>query len=252
MVEQRLELAFRWCAQDAPEIPGFRSSRVLPLPGAIHTDPPVCMIEFDVVAFRTEAFTLCGIACPPSVARSVAKRQAEFLFGRLAARQALALAGRATVDIPIDAWRGPMWPDGLIGSISHTSSIAVAVALRSGGRSGVGIDIETVVSDTPRRALLDTAFGEDELDCLRGVALPLNTAVTVAFSAKESIFKAVFARAGTYLDFASARLSGFDPVARELVFEFQQDICAGLLRGSACRLNYRLLDPSTVLTACLC
>lgn len=54
--------------------------------------PPLYLIEFDAESFHPQAFTSASVDCPASVARIVRKRQAEFLFGRLAARLALSLA----------------------------------------------------------------------------------------------------------------------------------------------------------------
>jgi hypothetical protein len=53
--------------------------------------------------------------------RSLRKRQTEFFFGHLAARQALAAieAGIASADIGIGAAREPLSPAGVISSITH-------------------------------------------------------------------------------------------------------------------------------------
>lgn len=231
---------------------GFRSIGWLPLPGAELFDPPVCLIGFDTAAFRPQAFASSGLTCPPGVRRSVIKRQAEFFFGRMAARQALTALGRPVVDIPIGTSREPVWPAGLIGSISHTAGIAAAVVIQQGTRRGVGIDIESVVDDEAKEALLATALSAQEVEHLQTTGLPLNTALTVAFSAKESLFKAAFVLARRHFDFKAARLRKLNTMTGELVLGIQEDLCAAILRGSALQLNFRLLNRSTVFTSCLC
>ncbi|WP_244171285.1 hypothetical protein [Xanthomonas populi] len=70
------------------------------------------------------------------MARSVRKRQAEYFFGRLAARQALqhqALVVTGTYPyIATGSSREPIWPAQVIGSISHTNQLAAAAAASSG------------------------------------------------------------------------------------------------------------------------
>jgi 4'-phosphopantetheinyl transferase EntD len=73
-------------------------------------------------------------------------RRVEFLSGRLYARKALIALGREPADIPVAIDRGPHWPDGVIGSITHalgadggwaTAAVAQVTTLQS-----LGIDME--------------------------------------------------------------------------------------------------------------
>src|ERR1700679_1440183 len=84
---------------------------------------PVHLITFDIEYFCPEAFAATGIACPPSVARAVRSRQAEFFFGRLAARSVLAALNAPPGEVSVGASREPVWPPGIVGSISHTHAI---------------------------------------------------------------------------------------------------------------------------------
>jgi 4'-phosphopantetheinyl transferase EntD len=77
------------------------------------------------------------------VARAVAKRRIEFAAGRAHAREALAALGIAAVALPAAPDRTPLWPQGLVGSITHTESYcAAATARRSDGYAAIGIDLE--------------------------------------------------------------------------------------------------------------
>jgi len=62
-----------------------------------------------------------------AVDRAVPKRQREFAAGRMAARQAMAQIGKTPAPIPVNTDRSPHWPEGVVGSISHSLEIAVAV-----------------------------------------------------------------------------------------------------------------------------
>jgi enterobactin synthetase component D len=185
----------------------IRSHRRYPLSAVDGQELPIYLLEFDRAGFSPGAFAASGIVCPASVARSVHKRQAEFYFGRLAARMALSQVTGAPDEVAIGASREPLWPTGIIGSISHNENFAAATALRRGVRSGVGIDIERiVVSEETQDALRTTAIGDDEVAYLRTLtgALPLNVLMTIVFSAKESLYKGAFAAVGRYFDFAAA------------------------------------------------
>jgi 4'-phosphopantetheinyl transferase EntD len=75
--------------------------------------------------------------------RSVVKVRRASGAARIAARQLLAEIGHVKRSIPKASSGAPLWPPGIVGSLSHTSDIAVAaVALRSSFAS-IGVDIET-------------------------------------------------------------------------------------------------------------
>lgn len=86
--------------------------------------------------------------------------------------------------------RSPQWPDGVIGSISHTATYCVAVlALADAPDSGIGIDAEQVGRVTAN--LHRTVFTADERGWLD--QLPnedRSDAATTLFSAKEAFYKA--------------------------------------------------------------
>src|SRR5207244_6786257 len=63
--------------------------------------------------------------------------------GRAAAREALARLGHVG-DEPIGRGAGgePLWPEGIVGAISHSGELAVAVVGRRTDFAGIGIDLE--------------------------------------------------------------------------------------------------------------
>ena len=66
-----------------------------------------------------------------AVAGAVASRQREFAGGRTCARRALLRLGHAAQPIPVGACRAPVWPHGVVGSITHCSSFAAAAVARA-------------------------------------------------------------------------------------------------------------------------
>lgn len=133
------------------------------------------------------------------VANAVASRRADFAAGRSAARAALAKLGVPAGPIPSGPRRAPRWPSGFVGSISHAAGWAVAAAAAAVDASAIGVDVESA-RPLPQdvRALVvtngDALAGPDEL------------AATIAFSAKESVYKAIFPLCGWLLEFADVTL----------------------------------------------
>jgi 4'-phosphopantetheinyl transferase EntD len=74
--------------------------------------------------------------------RMVEKRKLEFLAGRSAARVLLRRLGLPDAPILVAPDRAPIWPEGVLGSISHTHGWCVVLAARSTGLTGLGVDVE--------------------------------------------------------------------------------------------------------------
>lgn len=120
-------------------------------------------------------------------------RRRDFLAGRRAARRALALAGLPPGEILADG-RRPVFPEGCVGTISHSGGLAVALAAPASRFRSLGCDLET------RGLPLEAAhlvLCEDERAWVAGSVRRL----LFAFSAKEAAFKAL-------LDSAPSRLPG--------------------------------------------
>lgn len=113
------------------------------------------------------------------------KRKAEHLAGRIAAVHALREFGLKTVP-GIGTQRQPVWPQGLFGSISHSASTALAAV----SRQPVGIDIEAIFTPQTATELASSIVTHAEKELLANSGLSIEQALTLAFSAKESAFKA--------------------------------------------------------------
>ncbi|MDO6522964.1 4'-phosphopantetheinyl transferase superfamily protein [Shimia thalassica] len=76
------------------------------------------------------------------VKNAVPSRLQEFSAGRAAARGAMKQLGLSPKPILAGADRAPVWPDGVIGSISHHDKTCVAVVSVDNKWRALGIDIE--------------------------------------------------------------------------------------------------------------
>ena len=135
-----------------------------------------------------------------SVARAVPKRIQEFAAGRQCARRALAELGRVDVPIPVADDRQPIWPAGVVGSITHTVGLCAAVVAERTRVEALGVDTELCGAVKPE--LWQTICVAEESAWIR--ALPPGeraAAVTLLFSAKEAFYKCQYPLVGERLSF---------------------------------------------------
>ena len=122
------------------------------------------------------------------MAHAVAKRQREFALGRACARAALARLGHGKAALGRKADGAPLWPDGIVGSISHTQTHAVALAAPAEAFRGLGVDVEQEGRVTP--ALYRHLFDSEERAQLAGMPeAGRHTLAALLFSAKEACCK---------------------------------------------------------------
>src|SRR5690606_17100736 len=110
--------------------------------------------------------------------------------------------GRDAHDAPIlnDPDRAPVWPRGVIGSISHTAGRCVVAVARQDEVAMLGVVIE--VRDGFGRALCADVCTLDELQWLSEQPVAdQGWLATLLFSAKECGYKAQFPHTRTFLDF---------------------------------------------------
>jgi 4'-phosphopantetheinyl transferase EntD len=140
------------------------------------------------------------------VRNAVARRKGEFAAGRYCARQALA---RLNISAPIilrDTNGCPLWPQGAVGSISHTTGCIVSVVGRSSQVIALGVDVDSHLTPFPE-SVLDHVFVPEELRWLQSMSVESRTLHAYAlFSVKETIYKCVYSATGDRLGFADASL----------------------------------------------
>jgi 4'-phosphopantetheinyl transferase EntD len=137
----------------------------------------------------------------------VPARRREFAAGRHCARQALVrLGGSPDQAIPRGTGRNPLWPAGIVGSISHGAGLAAAALAPARLCAGLGIDIEE--PEGLDAALVDRVALPVELASgLPALAGGAAHAARILFSAKESAYKCVWPLTGRFLEFHDLEMS---------------------------------------------
>jgi 4'-phosphopantetheinyl transferase EntD len=103
-------------------------------------------------------------------------------------RLALAAIGQPPASIPIGAGGEPIFPQGVVGSLSHTSRHAAALVSRADRHESVGIDVgDARTLGKAAERLMTTA--EIALLMAKGWASTEAQAQNMVFEAKEALFK---------------------------------------------------------------
>lgn len=202
--------------------------------------------NFDPAQLAADDFPRCAIPAPANIQRSVAKRQAEFLAGRLCARAALLdLTGRP--DVPaLGEDRAPIWPAGVTGSISHSHGLASALVADSRQWRSLGLDLEEPLAADRALRLAEEILTEAELQRLQGLS-PEQQAerITLTFSIKESLFKALYPLVQKRFYFHDAELLECDGTRARLrlLIELSAEWTVGKeLEGWYCDFQGRVLS----------
>ncbi len=184
--------------------------------------------------------------------RAVEKRRREFSLGRAAAHGAIAsLLGRSQDPI-LKGERGePLWPQGLVGAITHCGDVAVAAVGRTRDTDGIGVDLEQLSKKvslgisrkvcTPREREWVSAGGDETEKNLR---------LRMIFSAKESTFKAFFPVEEVYLGFQDAELI-WDPRASRFTGKMLRRAGRAYPSGYPFGVEYRRTRGSVFTLVCL-
>lgn len=132
--------------------------------------------------------------------KSADKRLRAFSAGRVAAHAAM-----QALDVPVQPVipgkdRAPIWPIGLVGSISHSDTCCIAAVAKSGAFKSIGVDVE---EDTPMATdLIPTICSPSERAWLSGQSNAMSARLAkLIFSAKECAYKCQYALSKTLFGF---------------------------------------------------
>jgi len=139
--------------------------------------------------------------------KAVAKRRVEAGAARWCARRALAKLGLPPAPILPGPRGAPVWPAGVVGSMTHCAGYRAAALAYSRDIAALGVDAEphaplpdgvgdVVASQAERRALAELAAAAPEISWDK-----------LLFSAKEATYKAWFPLTQRWLGFADASIT---------------------------------------------
>ncbi|UGT63578.1 4'-phosphopantetheinyl transferase Npt [Nocardia asteroides] len=138
------------------------------------------------------------------IAKSVEKRRRDFIGARHCARQALAQLGEPEVPIGKGERGMPLFPRGIVGSLTHCDGYRAAALAHALRFRSVGIDAEPH-AELPD-GVLDSVSLPEERQWLRETGSPLHLD-RLLFCAKEATYKAWFPLTLRWLGFEDAHIT---------------------------------------------
>ena len=147
---------------------------------------------------------------PQALRYATQKRQREFLAGRWCAEEALQCLGAGSIHVAMAEDRTPIWPDGVVGSITHTGDFAAAAVAWAADIAGVGIDSEEIIDPAAARDIADICMVDEAMLFEPARGRSFCEFCTLVFSAKEAVFKCLFPLARKFLEFSDVRITSLD------------------------------------------
>ena len=170
-----------------------------------HLPSEITYAELDVFAASNVQLTLLKEEQALLQTSTSKIRYTEFARGRTAARSALEKLGLpASPVLRLQGTRLPAWPKNIVGSISHCERCVVAVAAKQKHILALGVDVETIrpIRSGLLKKIATTAEREWAIE---------NIDILTLFSAKESLYKAVFPLVKEHLGFQDVEFRRLSP-----------------------------------------
>ncbi len=203
--------------------------------------------NFDNDYYEDNLFNILGVPYPAKLERAVVKRKAEFLAGRYCANKSLSKLDIVDFSINTGDHGSPIWPSGIIGSISHCTNNAISVACRDGQFFGVGIDIESIISTETRNNIQHLILSEDEV-LLLNQSENKSLLFTIAFSVKESFFKAAYGTVRNYLNFDAVSIIAINTSNNTIELKINGDVNDNLEVNTKIWSKYIILPSNKLIT----
>lgn len=205
--------------------------------------------SYDSAAYEDALFERLDIPFPAQLGRAVDTRKADLLAGRAMAQAAMALLHVPPQPVLSAPSRAPIWPNGLSGSISHARGRCVCLLSQDTTHS-YGVDTEAIASGRSLTAILKETLNIRERAMVTQGRLPAAANATLAFSAKEALFKALYPRVGQFFGFDAAELTHAPNDAR-LALTLTTDLADGLPKGRSFDIHHRLTDTHVLTWLCV-
>lgn len=153
------------------------------------------------------------------------QRLNEFFLGRILAQAILRKHFGCTVNVTSMQLRLPQWPENLLGSISHSDEQVIVII--SAQSKYLGVDLEKIVDINFAKESAHLILTQSEqLLWYESQAQSLNFReyLTLIFSLKESLYKAVYPIAQNYIDFLEVTFETIDIKEQTVILKFKKHI----------------------------
>lgn len=157
---------------------------------------------------------------------AVEKRKSQSLGARWCAQEAALGLGITLSQLPLDEAGAPQWPEGVVGSLAHSETLAVAVV--SANHRCVGVDVEELFDEKKLLLLSDTILTSREKQSLSADVFERCWELTSIFGLKEAAYKALYPEFKTFIDFPELEV---DLLTLQVSHQSGRKLKAHLVRG---------------------
>ena len=172
-----------------------------------------CLLPKNVISVVEKISETQGELYPEEahfVRKAIDKRVREFTSGRTCARSVLNKLGYPKCMLLVGVKREPLWPNDIIGSISHDGEYCIAAAARRKDCSLLGIDV-AIASPLDDNLIRYICSEEEVHKIVHSNSFDVGVdPYKLVFSIKESVFKCLFPRVLTVFGFLDVAVS-FEP-----------------------------------------
>lgn len=194
---------------------------------------------FDVSHYQDALFSHYGVTMPIQLLQAVPKRRCEYLAGRVLFHQLLHEYQQPPYQLHNTLSGAPLWPEGYVGSISHADGNALCCLMPDTFYQAIGIDIETLLSpDSCAELAAHIVQAEEQRLLLSATDLSFTQALTIAFSAKESLYKALYPQVQRFFGFEDAQLVQLQTDLQQFTLQLTTDLTPQLTAGSLFHGHY--------------
>jgi 4'-phosphopantetheinyl transferase EntD len=205
-----------------------------------------CRCEFNPSFYSDPlAIEVLGEGLFNKLSGSVHNRKAEFLAGRTLAASMLSALSVGSVDVDMGIDRAPVWPEYVKGSISHADQIAICAICSEGIAKRIGIDIEPLINEASDE-LIETIVSKAEEQLANDHGIAKSAAFSLIFSAKESLFKALYPEVNYYFDFNAATITHIDTDQRSFEIKLNFDLSSTLKKDMVFTGCYQLMNAYVI------
>jgi len=129
-----------------------------------------------------------------------------------------------------------------VGSISHTKNIALCTIAEQTRIVALGIDIEFWIKKQSEKLIKNTVINPQEEQLIKASGLVFNQALTLIFSAKESLFKALYPQVRRYFDFSAALLTNINKEQQIVDLVLCENLDSAYQASQSFQVRYILTD----------
>lgn len=202
--------------------------------------------EFDS-SFYSDALAIqvLGIDIFNKLSKAVISRKAEFLAGRLLASTMMNALKIKSEIIDIGTNRVPIWPVNIKGSISHFDEVVICSICTDKRLKRIGIDIEGH-SNNISEDLMEAIMNQAEKKLAHNHGIIERHAFSLFFSAKESLFKALYPEVNHYFDFDAAEIIKINTELQTFEISLNYDLSLIHQKGVSFNGKYLLSDEQVI------